>query len=235
MPNLPAIQSILVPQGAEYKAVCRGLSCVTAPKPLVLAIPMGSKPLARYIERYLQTGHFLNYPQPRVLLMGLCGSLSPDYAIGDIVVYQECVYESKRSTPLWQSCDSELTTLLHHKLKERASLVRAFTSDRIIFSAEEKRHLGQINNADVVDMEGFAALDVLSQAGVAVAMVRVISDDSHHNMPNLTSALSPDGSLQRLPLAIAMIQQPIAATRLIRGAIHGLRSLQQVTTVLFAD
>jgi len=32
-----------------------------------------------------------------------------------------------------------------------------------------------------------------------------------------------------------MIQQPIAATRLIRGAIHGLRSLQQVTTVLFAD
>jgi hypothetical protein len=113
--------------------------------------------------------------------------------------------------------------------------VRAFTSDRIIFSAQEKRHLGQINNADVVDMEGFAALEVLSQAGVAVAMVRVISDDSHHNIPNLTSALSPDGSLQRLPLAIAIIQQPIAATRLIRGAIHGLRSLQQVTTVLFAD
>ena len=167
--------------------------------------------------------------------MGLCGSLSPDYAIGDIVVYQECVYESKGSTPRWQSCDRELTTLLHHKLKERASLVRAFTSDRIIFSAKEKRHVGQINNADVVDMEGFAALDVLSQAGVAVAMVRVISDDSHHNIPNLTSVLSPDGSLQPLPLAIAMIQQPIAATRLIRGAIHGLRSLQQVTTVLFAD
>jgi len=234
VPNRPAIQSILVPQGAEYKAVCRGLSCVSAPKPLVMAIPMGSKPLARYIERYLKTGHFLNYPQPRVLLMGLCGSLSPDYAIGDIVVYQECVYESKRSTPLWQSCDSELTTRLHHKLKERASLVRAFTSDRIIFSAQEKRHLGQSYSADVVDMEGFAALEVLSQAGVAVAMVRVISDDSHHNIPNLTSALSPDGSLQPLPLAIAMIQQPIAATRLIRGAIHGLRSLQQVTTVLFA-
>jgi hypothetical protein len=200
-----------------------------------MAIPIGSKPLARYLERYLQTGHFLNYPQPRVLLMGLCGSLSPDYAIGDIVVYQECVYESKGSTPLWQSCDRELTTLLHHKLKERASLVRAFTSDRIIFSAQEKRHLAQSYSADVVDMEGFVALDVLSQAGVAVAMVRVISDDSHHNIPNLTSALSPDGSLQPLPLAIAMIQQPIAATRLIRGAIHGLRSLQQVTTVLFAD
>jgi hypothetical protein len=235
VPNLPPIQTILVPQGAEYKAVCRGLSCVSAPKPLVMAIPIGSKPLARYLERYLQGGHFLNYPQPRVLLMGLCGSLSPDYAIGDIVVYQECVYESKGSTPLWQSCDSELTMLLHHKLKERASLVRAFTSDRIIFSAQEKRHLAQSYSADVVDMEGFAALDVLTQAGVAVAMVRVISDDSHHNIPNLTSALSPDGSLQPLPLARAMIQQPIAATRLIRGAIHGLRSLQQVTTVLFAD
>jgi len=131
VPNLPPIQTILVPQGAEYKAVCRGLSCVSAPKPLVMAIPIGSKSLARYLERYLQTGHFLNYPQPRVLLMGLCGSLSPDYAIGDIVVYQECVYESKGSTPLWQSCDSELTMLLHHKLKERASLVRAFTPSQI--------------------------------------------------------------------------------------------------------
>lgn len=167
--------------------------------------------------------------------MGLCGSLSPDYAVGDIVVYQECVYESKGSTPQWQSCFNELTTLLHDKLKEKASLVKSLTSDRLIFSAKEKQHLGQIYNADVVDMEGFAALQVLSQAGVAVAMVRVISDDSHHNLPNLTSAISPDGSLQPLPLAMGMIRQPIAATRLIWGAIHGLRALQQVTTELFAD
>ena len=235
MSNLPPIQTILVPQGAEYKAVCRGLSRVKPPNLLILPIPVGCKPLTRYLEKYQQAGHFQNEPQPRVLLMGLCGSLSPHYAVGDIVIYQECVYESKVSTPLLQLCDRELTTSLHHKLKERVSLVSSLTSDRLIFSAAQKRHLGQIYNTDVVDMEGFAALEVLNQAGVAVAMVRVISDDSHHNLPNLTSAISPDGSLQPLPLAIGMLRQPIAATLLIRGAIHGLRVLQKVTTLLFSE
>ena len=234
MSNLLPIQIILVPQGAEYKAVCKGLSRVKPPKPQVLAIPVGCKPLVRYLESYYQAGH-LNYPQPGVLLMGLCGSLSPRYTIGDIVLYQDCVYESKEPTPLAQSCDRQLTTLLHQKLKERVSLVNSLTSDRLVYSASEKRRLGQIYNTEVVDMEGFAALEVLTQAGVAVAMVRVISDDSHHNIPNLTSAISPNGSLQPLSLAIGMLRQPIAATRLIRGALHGLQVLQKVTTVLFAE
>ncbi len=278
--NLPITQTILVPQGAEYKAVCRGLSRVKPPIPLVVPIPVSPKPVTRYLERWQQAGHFLKYPKPKVLLMGLCGSLSPHYAIGDIVLYQDCVYEPNRftpsspqltspptpllqgegsstppfptregglgglgqpyassiePTPLSQACDSELTTLLHQKLKERVSLVRALTSDRIIFSAQEKHHLGQLYSTQVVDMEGFAALEVLSQAGMAVAMVRVISDDSHHNLPNLTSALSPDGSLKPLPLAFGMMRQPIAATHLIRGALQGLRVLQEVTTLLFSE
>lgn len=233
MSNLLPIQIILVPQGAEYKAVCKGLSRVKPPKPQVLAIPVGCEPLVRYLESYHQAGH-LNYPQPRVLLMGLCGSLSPRYTIGDIVLYQDCIYQSKEPTPLSRSCDRQLTTLLHQKLKERVSLVNSLTSDRLVYSASEKRHLGQIYNTEVVDMEGFATLEVLSQVGVAVAMVRVISDDSDHNIPNLTSAISPNGSLQPLSLAIGMLRQPIAATRLIRGALHGLQVLQKVTTVLFA-
>lgn len=234
MPNPLSIQTILVPQGAEYKAVCRGLNRVPAPKPQVLAIPIGCKPLTRYLE-YLQARHFQNAPQPRVLVMGLCGSLSPNHEIGDIAIYRECVYELKESTPQRLSCDRELTALLHDKLKERASLVRGFTSDRVIFAAAEKRHLGQRYNAEVVDMEGFAALEVLGRAGVAVAMVRAISDDSHRNLPDLASAISPEGVLLPLPLAMGMIRQPIAATRLIRGSIQGLQVLQQVTTLLFVE
>jgi hypothetical protein len=233
--NFLPVPAILVPQGAEYQAVCRGLSRVNSPKPLVLPIPIGYMPLTKYLEKLPEAGHFLKDSQPKVLLMGLCGSLSPHHAIGDVVVYRECVYEStKLSESLLQSCDGELTTLLRNKLKERASFVRGLTSDRIIYSATEKHHLGQLYNTEVVDMEGFAALKVLSQAGVAVAMVRVISDDSHHNLPNLTAAISPDGSLLPLPLAMGMIRQPIAATRLIRGAIQGLRVLQSVTALLFS-
>lgn len=225
---------ILVPQGAEYKAVCRGLSGVKPPKPLVMPIPVGPKPVTDYLERWQQTEDFLTAKPLSILLMGLCGSLSSELAVGDIVFYQTCAYMSNQTTALLRSCDGELTTVLHHKLGEEVSGVRGLTSDRIIVSAEEKRHLGQLYNSQVVDMEGFAALEVLSRAEVAVGMVRVVSDDADHNLPNIPSAISPEGSLQPLPLALGMMRQPIAASRLIRGAVHGLRVLQDVTTKLFS-
>lgn len=227
--------TILVVQGAEYKAVCRGLGRVKPPIPSVVPIPMSPKAVTQFLEGWQQTGDFRMGKPSGILLMGLCGSLSSQLAVGDIVTYHSCVSESSAATPVVRSCDRELTTLLQQKLKEGVSLVRGLTSDRIIFSAAEKRHLGQLYDTQVVDMEGFAALEVLSRSGVAVGMVRVISDDIHHNLPNLTSALSADGSLQPLPLAISMMQQPIAATRLIRGAMHGLRVLQSVTTQLFSQ
>jgi hypothetical protein len=226
---------ILVPQGAEYQAVCRGLRRVAPPKPLVVPIPVGPEFVTRYLEGWQEAGHFLSKSQPRVLLVGLCGSLSPDYKIGDIVVYQDCVYASNPSGRLLQTCNGDLTTWLHHNLKDKASLVRAITSDRLIYSATEKRDLGQMYAADVVDMEGFAVLETLSKAGVAVAMLRVISDNCHHNIPDLSSALSSDGSFQALPLAIGLLRQPIAATRLILGALRGLKVLQNVTTFLFTE
>lgn len=231
----PFPQIILVPQGAEYKAVCQGLSRVKSPKPIALPIPVGPKALTRYLEQWQQAEEYLQISPSRVLVMGLCGSLSPHLGVGDIVVYQNCVYQSSESAPLVRECDREFTTWLHHKLGEGMPLVRVYTSDRIIVSAEQKRHLAQTYDTQVVDMEGFAALDVLAQAGVAVAMVRVISDDSLHNLPNLSSALSPEGSLQPLPLALGMLQQPIASIRLVRGALHGLRVLRNVTNLLFCE
>lgn len=228
-------QIILVPQGAEYQAVCRGLSGVQPAKPLVLPIPVGSKPVTRYLERWQQTEAFLAAKPKSILVMGLGGSLSSQLAVGDVVIYHDCVHQSSEATPVWRSFDGELTTLLHEKLKSGVSLVKGLTSDRIICSADEKRHLGQLYDTQVIDMEGFAALEVLSQAGVSVAMLRVISDDSRHNLPNLTGVLTPEGALQPLPLAIAMIRQPIAATRLIRGAMQGLRVLQNVTMRLFSQ
>lgn len=221
MSNLSSIQAILVPQGAEYQAVCRGLKHINSPKPLVIPIPIGCKSLTQHLKQL----HFPNSPQT-ILLMGLCGSLSPQYAVGDVVVYQECVNEFNST----QACDDELTMLLHNKLKEEAYLVRGLTSDRIIHSTSEKQHLGQLYNTDVVDMEGLAVLEVFQKVGI----VRVISDDIHHNLPDLTSAISSKGALLPLPLAIGMIRQPMAATRLIRGSLRGLRMLQKVTTQLFA-
>ena len=52
-------------------------------------------------------------------------------------------------------------------------------------------------------------------------------------IPNLNRAIDPDGNLRTLPMAIAFLQQPLAAIRLIRGSLTGLKTLQQVTFKLF--
>ena len=190
---------------------------------------MGIEPLIHYLgQRREQISDFQS-----LLLVGLCGSLSPEYAIGDIVLYQECIYAPPSSPPQLRGCDRSLTAILHRNLQEKASLVRGLTSDRPIWSAQEKRHLGQRYGAGAVDMEGFAALDFLEGAGVAVAMLRVISDDCCHNLPDLNPAFRPDGSLAPFPLTLGLLRHPLAAARLVRGSLRGLEVLQQVTADLF--
>jgi hypothetical protein len=228
-----AIDAVLVPQGVEYQAIWRSLEQVPAPKPTVVAIPVGWEPLARYLEKWRNTAKIQNQRQPQVLLMGLCGSLTPAHAVGDIVIYQGCIDGRGRSDVPWQLCDLELTARLNQILAASPIPIRALTSDRLIYSATEKQQLGQKYSAQVVDMEGFVVLEALSQSGIAVGMVRVISDDCHYDLPDLSRAFSPEGGLRPLPLAMGMLQQPIAAARLIQGSLQGLQRLQQVTTCLF--
>ncbi|GAB1544189.1 hypothetical protein NUACC21_68650 [Scytonema sp. NUACC21] len=234
------IDAILVPQGAEYKSVCKGLNRVAIPKPTVFPIPMGTLALKNYLKTWQQSVSL--HPPSRVLLMGLCGSLSTQYNVGDIVVYRSCVYSLKKENKYFPPsvsqllCDTELTATLQNKLSAKKTFMGVgLTSDRLIYSTNEKLHLGQTYSANVVDMEGFVALETLSQLGVAVGMVRVVSDDARHNIPNLTGVLNSDGSLQALPLTMRFLREPIAATRLIFGSLQGLQVLQEVTTALFAN
>ncbi|WP_373528915.1 phosphorylase [Nostoc sp.] len=231
MPNFLPIDTILVSQGAEYKAVCRGLSGMTGSIPTVLPIPVGMKPLLKYLQQSQANGKFLA-AKSRVLIMGLCGSLSDRYTVGDIVLYEDCVYQGKR-----QECDRTFTAQLHSALSTPHSplnLVKALTSDRVIWSAVEKRRFGETLAADVVDMEGFTALEFFNPPGVAVAMLRVVSDACHHDIPDLTPAINSDGSLRPLPLAIGLLRQPLAATHLIRGSLKALNVLEQVTNLVFS-
>lgn len=212
---------LLVPQGAEYQAVCRGLKRCQGTVPSVIALPVGVSAVRRYLQTWQQR-------PKQVLVLGLCGSLNPAYQVGDIVLYQKCLYSSSEMQA--QECDRTFTTTLQTQLDSKSKLGTALTSDRIIHQAAEKRNLRETYNADVVDMEGFAILDILSQRGVEVAMLRVVSDDCNGDLPDLSGTISEEGSLLPLPLAIQMIRQPLAASRLIRGSLKALRVLQQIST-----
>lgn len=220
------VHTILVPQGAEYQAVCRGAESLAEPLPQILAIPVGPEPLQRFLEQQLAAGDLAG---SGILLLGLCGSLTPRQAIGHVVIYQGCIgFQTQGGDQLLHLCDPSLSKWVGQRLRCPDRVV-TLTCDRMIHRAAEKRQLAEDYPAEVVDMEGLAALKVLTRAKIPVAMVRVVSDDCDHNLPNLNSAFNPEGQLQPLPLIGQFLRHPIAAGRLIQGSLTALRVLEQVS------
>ncbi|GAP99151.1 hypothetical protein [Leptolyngbya sp. NIES-2104] len=205
------VSVILVPQGAEYQAVSQGVRAQKNP-PEVIAIPAGAAAI-RDLDRCSEASD--------VLVMGLCGSLSPQFEIGTIALYHACVNLSGQV----QECDRALTNRLQNQFQ--VSPVLGLMSDRVICSVTEKRSLGEFYKAAVVDMEGFAILEQRS-----VAMLRVVSDDLSGDLPDLSTVINSDGKIQAIPMAIAMMKRPIAASRLIRGSLSGLRKLRELASEL---
>ncbi|MBD1842470.1 phosphorylase [Cyanobacteria bacterium FACHB-63] len=205
------VSVILVPQGAEYQAVYQGAQARINP-PEVIPIPAGKAAVCR-INR--------TFDAAEILVMGLCGSLSPRFEVGTIALYRACVNDSGQV----KECDRALTQRLQAQFQ--VSPVLGFTSDRVICSAIEKRDLGKTYGAEVVDMEGFPILSQFS-----VAMLRVVSDDLRGDLPDLSGAIGADGKIQTVSIAKAMIRRPIAAGRLIRGSLIALRKLRQLAAEL---
>ncbi len=228
------IDTILVIKGSEFKSVKRGLSSRLSAPPKLLPLPIGVTSVTRYLHQWQKRQDFSSQQPSTVLVMGLCGSLSSKYKLGDVVIYNECVFVDD-SQLLREKCDEVLTRKLQTHLQEKASMVRGLTSNSFIHKAEEKQLLGKNTGAEVVDMEGFAILNFFAKLSIPVAMVRIISDDSHHDLPDISSAITSSGNVKPLPLAIAMFREPLAALQLIRGSRKGLKVLQEVTSYLFTD
>lgn len=227
---MPNFYAILVPQGAEYQAVAAGLKQTGAPTPPVWAVPAGPAPLSRFLKTDDRIQELRQQPQARVLLLGLGGALTDDYRVGDGVLFRECL--SPGTAP--QPCDPIGIADLQQHLGAQVRQVCGLTHDRVITKAQEKRELAATWEAQVVDMEGMAALTILKDLGIGVTILRVVSDDVHHDLPDLSAAFDADGNLQPLPLALAFLKQPMGAVRLIRGSLKGLAKLRQIAACLFA-
>lgn len=204
---------ILVPKGAEYGAVCRGVARRTAEKPRVVAIAIGSIALRDFLREWKQSLDFLNKRECQIVLVGLAGSLVDRYRVGDVVSYRGCGRENGEYSP----CSVEWTEYPR---------VKGLTGDRVIVRSIEKRELGRRTGYDVVDMEGSIVLEALN--GLNVGVIRVISDAVGQDLPEIQGSIDANGDLQPVPLAIAMIQRPIAAFHLIRGSLRALQVLQEV-------
>ena len=222
----PNFDNILVPQGMEYKAVCQGMD-KNRSNIKIIAIPAGIEPLTKFLQQWQQTPNFLNKVPQGLILMGLGGSLSLNYAVGDVILCQECALMDDSQESKGQ-CNQFLTESLFKQLRNSTFIGKGITSDRVICSAKEKLLLGQKYQADMVDMEGYALLNWSQKLGIPVAMIRVISDGCQQDLPDLTEAFKEDGSLQPLILARQMLRNPSNSIHLIRSSLKSLRVLREV-------
>jgi len=209
--------AVLVVKGAEYSAVRQGIQKTGTQGVTLVSIPMGVEALQIYLSQAQ-----LKYD--RVLLLGLAGSLNPLYSVGDIVVYENCCYQSESGKLLKRDCNYSLDNLLQYKM------VKGLTCDRLLHDASAKTEKRMLSQADVVDMESWLILNSFP----SVTIVRVISDNYEQSLPNLNSALNNQGNLQPIPLTLAMLQKPLSAVTLIRGSLKALKVLEKLTTQLFS-
>jgi hypothetical protein len=213
-----AIDAILVPQGAEFATVQRACSRSSLP---VFAVPAGAA-----VANYLPTLPLGSWR--RVLVMGLCGSLDDRYRIGDVVLYRATISLSGRCL----ECDRELLAGLAGMLALGNDPVLALTSPHVVFRSADKQQYRQQLGAMVVDMEGQMVQSLLAKRGIAVGTIRVVSDDSQHDLPDLSDAFDDRGQLQPWDLAKALAIDPISGFRLVRGSIQALRVLDRVARQL---
>jgi nucleoside phosphorylase len=218
----PTIEGILVARGAEYAAVCRGLKKSGVKGVEVIPIPMGVAALSRYLQE-------VELSSKSMLLLGLSGSINPEYGLGNIVIYEECYYQDKSGELLKKDCKGNLKTMIEAKLS--TSVVKGLTCDRLINTAVAKAQNRRLTGADVVDMESWVIIENFP----SVAIVRVISDNYEQSLPDLNSTLDNQGNLNPFSLALKMSQQPLASLELIRSSLKALGVLEKITTELFLE
>ena len=222
------IDTIIVPQGAEYRAVKAGLNKQAKTRPLVIDIPIGAK----NIEQTLALKDFWRAKPQRVLMMGLCGSLSPEYSVGDAVLYQNCCIQPQKC----QATDRTLNLLIARKTcfqKTKLPMVSGLTSERIITTVKEKQQLAKSFTASVVDMESYNYLRLLQKQKIAVSILRIVSDDIRHDIPNLERAINEEGKIKPSIVSAQMIKKPLASLIFIRGSLKSLKQLKQITVKIF--
>ena len=208
---------ILVPQGAEFKAVRDGLE-KSQSKPIlqVLAIPAGPA-----VNAFLKQESDRIQGVTQVIILGLCGGLTNDAVVGQMGCYESCCDRSGNE----YQCD-------YLDIGHEFANWNAVTIDHVITKATDKQHLNAQTNCDVVDMESIWILEFMQQRGIGVSVVRVVSDAVVGDLPDLSQVFDLNGALKPMELTRAFVLRPIAALQLIRGSILGLKQLTRCTTMI---
>ena len=231
-----AIDVIIVPQGAECRAVRQGLKKLKV-KPRIIAIPIGTN----RIEETLSKQDFWQSNPKRVLMMGLCGSLSSSFSVGDLALYHGCYQQREhKSNGNYLEINSELNSLIRSKintqLRQAGSIfVTGVTSQQVITKVATKRQLAEDFSAQVIDMENYQYIACLQQKNIELSILRIVSDDLKFDLPKLEKAISIDGKLKPLTLITEMSRTPYCSIKFVISSLLALKKLRKVVTMIFSN
>ncbi|HQR31155.1 MAG TPA: hypothetical protein PLK30_00355 [Blastocatellia bacterium] len=198
----------------------------------VLQCGMSALGFDQWLRAHLENNHY-----ETLVVAGLAGALKPILKTGDIVVYDLCwdrrdgVAEERAEI----HCNQPLTEFLHKRFQD-ASL-RYFqgtgiTVSRIITDAEDKLRLGLDHGAWAVDMESYDVLRVAADFNLPAAVIRVVSDEASHDLPDFNYAAEAGGKMNYQRLAAAMFRRPAASLRFLASLKLVMNSLRESLQVV---
>ena len=176
----------------------------------------GAADLDRRIERAIATH------RPSALLsFGVAGGLHPSLAIGDVVAGAEVIGEGW-SVP----CDPKWLAALAPACRARPAVVTALSIPAATVAM--KAALAALGAA-TVDMESHAVALAAREAGLPLAVLRVVSDEAGQAIPPAALAgMREDGSTDALAVLSALARAPRQLPALIRTARDFGRAMARV-------
>jgi adenosylhomocysteine nucleosidase len=170
-------------------------------------------------ERNARTGAFaaLRGLHPRaVLAIGVSGALSPELAVGDLLIGHQVMREQGEA---WSASPSLLAAAAVLDGARPAALISA---SRLAVTRADKRRLATLATdrapglPAAVDLESAAFAAVAATRGVPWLFLRAVSDGANEELPPLLNdCLDEGGAIRRGRLAARLFGQPSALPRLL--------------------
>jgi nucleoside phosphorylase len=208
------VQKIAVPSNSSLSSRC-------GPNDLVLVIGgMGPKKARSKAEAAFATGK-----PDSVLVIGLCGGLTPSLPEGRVVAYTGCQSTEDRNALLY--CSDIIVDSIIELLKSSSipcDRVVGITSSRIATTRDERVALARYG-ASVVDMESYSIVKAASKVGIPAVVLRVVGDSIDRELPDFNRALNDAGGIDGRKALKVALGSPLRTAKLLAASRRAMQHL----------
>lgn len=188
------------------------------------AVPQKARELARGL---------ISRGADRLMSFGVAGALDVNLPVGALVVGRKVMTH----TGSWMCDPAWMEELL--RLLPMAQHGDVWGSETLVPTAAEKIALNRDSGCAIVDMESQCAAEAADEAGLPLAVVRVVCDIANHNVPPLVMlAINPDGSTNYLSVIASLAKAPSQTLDLLnvgRSMAKALKVLEGAGRSLSSD